>query len=125
MNESSEATQERFRLLPRIVATIHAIGTVLAAATLVGTKPDALYQAIWFPLTILDFPVSLLIFVAWMIPITKTIQDAMLGLAFPWSDFANFWIPLIVFGVFGTAWWFYLAKLFARVMSRRRAPKQG
>lgn len=119
MSESSEAAQGRFQSLPRIVAAVHAIGTASLAATLIGTKPDALYQAIWFPLAILDFPVSLLILIIWMIPITKAIQDAMLGLTFPWSDFANFWVPLVVFGVFGTAWWFYLVKFLVRVVSRR------
>ncbi len=117
-----EATSKKFsgqQKIPRIVAAIHIIAVLISALTMVGLTPDALYQAVWFPLAVIDFPVSLLIIGIWALPVTTTIHKSMMVFSFPWSDFSNFWVPLFVFGIFGTLWWFYITKLILRVIQRR------
>jgi hypothetical protein len=118
--ETTTANTSGWAKIPLLFAAIHFFAVVITASTLVGSEPDALYQAVWFPLTIIDFPVSLIIIGIWMLPVTATIHKAMLVFSFPWSDFSNFWVPLIVFGIFGTLWWFYLARFIVRIFQARR-----
>lgn len=109
--------------IPWATAAIHLMVVIVAATSMAsgGPTPDALYQAAWFPLAIIDFPVSLLILVIWKLPMTDAIHESLQALSFPWRDFANFWVPLGVFGIFGTLWWFFLSTLFVRFFSRKRA----
>jgi hypothetical protein len=110
-----------------VTAAIHLVAVFVAAASMVsgGPTPDALYQAVWFPLAIIDFPVSLLILAIWKLPMTDAIHESLQALSFPWRDFVNFWVPLGVFGLFGTLWWFFLSTLFIRFISRIRNNKGG
>lgn len=101
MDEWKRHAEDFFKKrLPTIAAGIHLSAVLLSALIMGSGNPDALYQAIWFPLAIMDFPASLLIVGIWMLPITAEIQESMLVFSFPWSDFSNFWVPLFVFGIF-------------------------
>jgi len=104
--------------LELLAAMVHFVAVLATALTLVGSKPDALYQAVWFPWVVIDFPVPLIIFGIWALPVTATIHRSMLVLSFPWSDFSNFWVPLFVFGILGTLWWFYVVGLILRIFRR-------
>ena len=75
----------------------------------------AFYWLIWFPV---DFPWSLLNFAPrWVMPDGA---DSVFGI--PRYRFAEFW-HILVHGVAGTVWWYYLPRLVAAVVQRKTASR--
>jgi hypothetical protein len=108
-----------------IMAVIHvALLALTVALIVVGSEPE--WPMYWTIFLALDFPVSLAVVpLAWLVPPSP---------AGPLSDFANFWWPLAVHGVIGTAWWYVVGMAMRDRLARFRAegrrarerrPRQG
>lgn len=57
---------------------------------------DAQYQLLWIPLSIIDFPITVFFFLLMFVGVPPNIS------------------ALIVFGVLGTFWWYWLASFIAK-----------
>lgn len=65
---------------------------------------DAQWQLIWIFLLPFDFPFSLLVFFAGDIFPDWTFR----GVPSPWDDFHGFVVPVVVHGIIGPLWYFFL-----------------
>ena len=71
----------------------------------------------WTTFLALDFPVSLTVIpLAWIFPASPH------G---PLADFANFWWPLAIHGLLGTAWWYIVGTSIGDRLSRFRERRRG
>jgi hypothetical protein len=102
----------RFSAAGTIMAAIHVALLGLTVAFIVaGAEPE--WPMYWMIFLALDFPVSLAVVpLAWLVPPSPS------G---PLSDFANFWWPLGMHGVVGTAWWYIVGMAIGDRLSRLRA----
>ena len=85
----------RMGMLARIsvalaVASCHAVAIIVISQT----PSEGSWQ--WFPAFVIDFPVSLI----WLFLLQSSMS------------------PLMFFGLFGSAWWFYVAFWFTRPILR-------
>jgi hypothetical protein len=86
----------------------------------ISTSPDALSEAIWFILFWPDLPVSALFILTFVLLPSNVIfvVDRFIGNIFPtypFNNFWHFWYLIIIYGILGTVWWFYLPKLVISV----------
>jgi hypothetical protein len=94
------------------MAVVHLaiLGYSVAHIVAASTTDWPLYWTIFLAL---DFPVSLAVVpLAWISPASP---------AGPLSDFANFWWPLGIHGLFGTLWWYIVGSSIGDRLSRLRA----
>ncbi len=86
---------------------------------LVISERDAQWQLTWIFLLPFDFPFSLLVlFAGYIFP-----DWSFTGLPSPWDDFHSFLVPVIVHGIIGPLWYFFLPVFIDGLMtlrSRRR-----
>jgi hypothetical protein len=94
-----------------VMAVLHvAILGYTVAQILAARATD--WPIYWTTFLALDFPVSLAVVpLAWIFPA---------ALAGPLSDFANFWWPLGIHGLFGTLWWYIVGTSIGDRLSRFR-----
>ena len=82
------------------------VAQIIASAT-------AQWPRYWTTFLALDFPVSLTVIpLAWIFPAAA---------GGPLADFANFWWPLAIHGLLGTAWWYIVGSAIGDRLSRFRA----
>jgi hypothetical protein len=83
----------------------HAILFLMAFLTVISSE-EAQIQLIYIPLMVADLPISLL----YAIDIGK-VGDILRSLGHPWL--ANvFYPPLLINGILGSLWWYFLPKFF-------------
>lgn len=93
-------------------AAIHAVGLVifLLVTNLAVGGEDRLYWTLWIPV---DFPVSLLVGkISSAIPLGAPYEKHLV------------WLPHAVHGLLGTAWWFFIPYVVARLF-KRSAPHKS
>jgi hypothetical protein len=102
----------KFSIAGLIMAAIHIaiLAYTLAQIMAAGAADWTVYWRIFLAL---DFPVSLTV-----VPLTWIFPPSPAG---PLSDFANFWWPLSVHGLLGTAWWYIVGMSIGDRLSRFRA----
>lgn len=81
--------------------------------------PDAQWELEWFTFLPIDFPISLLLF-----PLRAICPDITVKfLSYPLSEIRDFWLESILFGLFGTIWYFFLPILIAKIFRKLIRPK--
>jgi len=96
-----------------ILASLHVALTMFILYSIIFNI-ESEWPMYWMLLFAIDFPVTLVNFI---------IPHAQARLSFwpsPFDDINNFWIPLIVHGVFGTLWYFILPILIGKLFGKRK-----
>lgn len=94
-----------------------------AVAWIAITTPwDAQYQLTWATLFFPDIPATILLFLGFAaIPHTAfyAIDDFLSRTisTHPYNNFTSFWYPVIIYGIGGTLWWFYLPSMLRWIKS--------
>jgi hypothetical protein len=104
----------KFSIAGSVMAVVHLAILGYTVALIVGAgQPD--WPMYWTIFLALDFPVSLAVVpLAWIFPPSP---------AGPLHDFANFWWPLAIHGLFGTLWWYIVGTSIGDRLSRFRTPR--
>jgi len=93
------------------MAVLHLVILGYTVAQIIGSTTPA-WPSYWTTFLALDFPVSLTVIpLAWIFPASPS------G---PLADFANFWWPLAIHGLLGTAWWYIVGTAIGDRLSRFR-----
>lgn len=93
-----------------ILAFLH-LAFIGVGAIFVIQYPAAQWQFVWFIPLIIDFPVSLLAVLSFIFCPETSVHF----LSYPMSDLRGFIIPVFIFGVIGSSWYFYLPFLISRI----------
>ena len=108
------------KLLPIVIGLIH-LALVICLAISIATSSDLVAVNGWLLFLPIDFPISLGIF-----PIEYLVQsfelDILISKASPYnvlSDISNFWVPILYFGIIGSLWWFYIAKIVTSFIGKK------
>jgi hypothetical protein len=89
-----------------VFAVVHLYLIGDTVAWIISGKEPA-WPMMWLAFMGIDFPAFVI-----FIPITSLVGFTMHSLGLSWNnggylaDPVNFWCPLIVFGIFGTLWWY-------------------
>jgi hypothetical protein len=95
-----------------VMAVMHLVILAYTIAQIVGAGATD-WPIYWTIFLALDFPVSLAVVpLAWIFPASH---------AGPLADFANFWWPLGIHGLFGTLWWYIVGRAIGDRLARLRA----
>src|SRR3989338_3933367 len=99
---------------------IHLVVSWWIIISVLTSNRDAQWQLIWIFLLPFDFPFSLLVFFAGYIFPGWYLR----GLPSPWDDFHSFVLPLVVHGIIGPLWYFFLPVFVDGFMTRRSLRKK-
>ena len=86
------------------LAILHCVGFVVAFSYIaLSTDPQA--PLVWLVFAIVDFPISLLYYLAGGLysTIVKTLPSFLAQILYP---------PHVIHGLLGTIWWYYLPRFF-------------
>lgn len=87
-----------------VACAIHLVVSWWIIIFVLMSDHDAQWQLIWIFLLPFDFPFSLLVFFAGYIFPGWYFR----GLPSPWDDFHSFVLPVVVHGIIGPLWYFFL-----------------
>ena len=89
-----------------LLPTAHLVLFIWLISTIEASHGESKYMA-WILFYIIDLPISLI-----LVPVQYLLSFFELGY---WkTKVLNFWGPAVYFGIFGTAWWFYISKLLVK-----------
>ncbi|KKR22070.1 MAG: hypothetical protein UT48_C0001G0083 [Parcubacteria group bacterium GW2011_GWE2_39_37] len=103
------------------LAAIHAILVVRTVFNIISAKEDD-WPMLWLLFPFIDFPYSLIgvILTGFISQFFDSINIYEINLLpYPLNDINNFILPFIIFGVFGTIWYFYLPQIISAHMANR------
>jgi hypothetical protein len=98
-----------------VAAAVHLVISWWVIIHVLTSDRDAQWQLIWIFLLPFDFPFSLLVlFAGYIFP-----GWYFTGAPSPWDDFHSFVLPLVVHGVVGPLWYFFVPVFVDGVMTTR------
>ena len=104
------------RFIQWSLVAIHTFVLANIVWTLVALPWSHMWQAPWFILGLPDFPATILLILSWQVlPHAFLEQWAQWLPAPPFRDFANFWLPLLMYGIVGTLWAYAVPAMIYRV----------
>lgn len=115
----------RIQLVQLAVAGLHALAVVAIVSWTVAASSsyDHMWRMVWLPLFWWDLPATVGLFLSWAGLPDSLFDDVarMFYRAHPFDDLANFWLPLLWYGVGGTLWWYLLTGWLWRAVQLTRA----
>jgi uncharacterized membrane protein len=105
--------------LPIVAAALHA---TMVALTMLYVYTSSVGQAalVWVLWAMADFPASLLYLAA---PAYSRFVNQLVGADTFMAQVL--YLPILIHGVLGTAWWYVIVRLFIGIVSRRRSTASG
>ena len=98
-----------------VAGGIHLVISWWTIIYILTSDRDAQWQLIWIFFLPFDFPFSLLVlFAGYVFP-----GVYFSGLSSPWDDFHSFVLPLVVHGVVGPLWYFFVPVFIDGIMTTR------
>lgn len=83
-----------------IFASLHLVFFIYIVYMILSGSESS-WPMIWWVFNIVDFPVSLGIYIFALFDFP--------GGSSPLKDIRNFWVPAVYFGIVGTVWWYFVA----------------
>lgn len=96
-----------------MLVAIHSLLLVYCAIVAISTPHDAQWGLVWWPMFIVDLPITLLQSLMFSV-VPDGLWDVLENLfhlssaAFPFRYMSGFWFPLVSYGILGTALWYFL-----------------